>query len=104
MVKTVLNQTKKTSLVFLLFFGLNAAKAQTQKVAGTVKDKMTRQGIYSATVSVKGTAQGTNTDLNGRFVLNLDLSSNKTLLITYLGYKPMELQVSKNKNNFDVSE
>jgi iron complex outermembrane receptor protein len=102
MVKKALNQTKKASLVFLLFFGLNAAKAQSQKVSGSVKDKITRQGIYSATVSVKGTAQGTNTDLNGRFVLNLDLSNNKTLLITYLGYKPIELQVSKNKTNIDV--
>jgi outer membrane cobalamin receptor len=35
-------------------------------------------------------------------VLNLDLSTNKTLLITYLGYKPLELEVSKNKSNIDV--
>ena len=39
MIKKALNQTKKASLVFLLFFGLNAAKAQTQKVSGSVKDK-----------------------------------------------------------------
>ena len=102
MVKILLNQTKKIGFALLFILGLNSAIAQTQKVSGSVKDKITRQGIYSATVSVKGTALGTNTDLNGRFVLNLDLSTSKTLLITYLGYKPIELQVAKNKTNIDV--
>ena len=77
--------------------------AQTQKITGTVRDKNTKQPLYSAVVSVKGTSTGTNTDLDGKFSLNVDLSSPKTLVISYLGYQSTEVVVSKNKTTVDVT-
>lgn len=90
-----------TTLILLLTNQL--IFAQTQKITGTVRDKNTKQGLYSAVVSVKGTSIGTNTDLDGKFSLNVDLSSAKTLVISYLGYQSTEVVVTKNKTSVDVT-
>lgn len=81
----------------------NFASAQTQKISGVVKDKNTKQGIYSAVVSIKGTNVGTNTDIDGKFSLNIDLSSPKTLVISYLGYQSQEIQVSNARTNIEIN-
>ncbi len=90
-----------TALFFSLF--ITHSYAQLTKVTGTVKDKNTKQGLYSAVVSVKGSTTGTNTDLDGKFTLNVDLTNPQTLVISYLGYNKVEVQVSKTKTVIDVS-
>lgn len=91
-------------LVIVLFFTVffTNSYAQITKVTGLVKDKNTKQGLYSAVVSVKGSTTGTNTDLDGRFSLNVDLTTPQTLVVSYLGYEKVEVQVSKNKTNIEV--
>lgn len=90
-----------TAVLFSLF--ITQSYAQLTKVTGTVKDKNTKQGLYSAVVSVKGSTTGTNTDLDGKFSLNVDLTNPQTLVISYLGYDKVEVLVSKNKTNIEVS-
>lgn len=90
---------------FILFFcsvNIAASYAQVTKVTGVVKDKNTKQGLYSAVVSIKGSTSGTNTDLDGRFSLNVDLTNPQTLLVSYLGYEKTEIQVSKNKTFVEI--
>lgn len=49
--------------------------------------------LYGVAVSVKGvTGKGTGTDVNGRFILDLD--KPETLVFTYIGYKQVERRVS----------
>ncbi len=91
---------------FILFFcsvNIAATYAQVTKVTGVVKDKNTKQGLYSAVVSIKGSTSGTNTDLDGKFSLNVDLTNPQTLVVSYLGYEKTEVQVSKNKTYVEVS-
>lgn len=101
MIISALNRFLLLSLL-LIICSWNAL-AQTQKVTGTVRDKKTKQGLYAATISVKGTTVATNADPDGRFSLSVDLSSPKTLVISYLGYQSQEVEVSKNKTSVDVS-
>ncbi len=91
--------------IILFFCAANIAVsfAQITKVTGVVKDKNTKQGLYSAVVSIKGSTSGTNTDLDGKFSLNVDLTNPQTLVISYLGYEKTEVQVSKNKTYVEVS-
>lgn len=72
--------------------------AQTITVTGNVKDT-TGEPIIGASVLEKGTSNGAITDFDGNFKLNL--SSNSTLVFSYIGMKPQEIAV-KGKTRIDV--
>ena len=57
-------------------------------ITGIVVDKA-GQPLIGVNVSVKGTTEGTITDLDGRFVL--DVSPRSVLIISYIGYKTQEI-------------
>jgi TonB-linked SusC/RagA family outer membrane protein len=60
-----------------------SAYAQTGKVQGTVLDEK-GETLPGVSVKLKGTDQGTVTDLNGKFSLNA--SAGQTLIFSYVGY------------------
>ena len=66
------------------------AQNQTIKVKGQVVDE-TGEPLVGATVKVKDTATGSITDFDGNF--QLDVKSNATLVVSYLGYKSREIAV-----------
>lgn len=70
---------------------LLAANANQQKqVSGVVVDT-NGDPVIGANIVEKGTTNGTISDVEGRFFLNL--SSDATLVITYIGYIPQEVNV-----------
>lgn len=73
-------------------------KGQPRKVSGVVKDK-TGEPIIGANVVLKGTTNGTVTDIDGMYSLNVP--SSGTLQISYIGYFTQEIAVS-GKNAIDV--
>ncbi len=86
---------RKLFLFLTLFFmGIGIVTAQTQ-VRGTVVDENGEPAI-GATIQVKGTTQGTVTDVDGNF--NLSAPSGGTLVISYVGYVTQEVTVSANVN------
>ena len=48
--------------------------------------------VIGANVVEKGTANGTITDIDGKFTL--EVSGNATLQVSYIGYNTQELSVS----------
>ena len=66
---------------------------QIKKVTGVVKDNM-GLSIIGANILVKGTSNGTTTDFNGNF--SLDVAENNILLVSYIGYISTELKVNNN--------
>lgn len=70
--------------------------AQNKKVTGTVTGEDDGLSIPSVSISVKGTKTGTQTDVNGRF--SLDVSANDVLVFTYLGYLTQEIKVGTAAN------
>ncbi|HPJ51172.1 MAG TPA: TonB-dependent receptor [Proteiniphilum sp.] len=85
---------KRKLMMFLslFFLGIGIISAQTQ-VRGTVVDENGDPAI-GATIQVKGTTQGTVTDIDGVFTLSAP--SNSTLVVSYVGYETQELPVSAN--------
>lgn len=69
--------------------------AQNQKVTGVVTSAEDGQPVIGAAVMVKGTTQGTITDMDGKFVLEVP-QNGKTLLISYVGLATEEVQVKPN--------
>ena len=68
--------------------------AQQITVQGVVKDQ-TGETVIGASVMEKGTTNGTITGIDGDFSLNM--SSNGTLVVPFVGYKTQEVQVKGQK-------
>ena len=82
---------KRIYLLFLLLFvGVGITFAQT-RVEGSVVDE-TGEPVIGASIQIKGTGQGTVTDFDGKFSLNVPSSSN-TLIISYVGMTTQEVAV-----------
>lgn len=85
---------KLTFLLALLFVGVSVVLAQTT-YSGKVVSAEDGEPIVGATVMVKGTTTGTITNVNGNFTIALP-GNNRTLVITYVGMKSMEVQATQN--------
>ena len=68
----------------------SVTQAQT-KVNGQVVDQ-DGEPLIGATIKVKGATAGSVTDFDGNFTL--DVASNATLVISYVGYKDQEIAVN----------
>lgn len=67
-------------------------------VTGVVKDQ-NGELIIGANVVEKGTTNGTVTDVDGRFSINV--APGATLIISYIGYKSLEIEVD-NRQAYDI--
>src|SRR5689334_10690067 len=79
------------SLAIMLMLA-SVAVAQDRTVTGTVSDE-TGAGMPGVNVLVKGTTNGTVTDVEGKYSINAP--SNATLVITFVGYKTTEVSVGE---------
>ncbi len=99
-------------LFLLIFFTLPAMLVIAQQaieVTGRVTD-LNDKGIPGATVMVKGTMQGTITDLNGVYAISVP--GDAVLVFSFIGYQTEEIDVSGqttinvqlNETAFDMDE
>lgn len=96
MKKHLSNQTRKRmlSILGMLLLSVPFVLAQVL-VKGTVKDNL-GEGVPGASVQVKSTSQGTITDLDGKFTLNIP-QKNATLVISFIGYVTVEQKADSQK-------
>ena len=69
-------------------------------ITGTVVDQ-NADPIIGAAVMQQGSQNGTVTDLDGHFTLNID--EGKTLLVSYLGYKQYTTKVVASKTIYNIT-
>lgn len=74
------------------------AWAQKQTVTGTVTEQ-NGEPIIGATIMEKGTTNGTTTDFDGNFSINV--TKDAIILVSYVGYVPQEIKVG-NKTHLDI--
>ncbi|WP_085536359.1 TonB-dependent receptor [Massilibacteroides vaginae] len=65
---------------------------QTQKITGVVVDAVSGEPVIGANIIVKGTSNGTSTDFDGNF--SLEVPSGATLVVSYIGYLNLEVPAS----------
>ena len=88
---------KKISILFLILLcNCTFLYAQQFSITGVVTDKKLNEPIIGASVVVKGTTNGTVTDLDGKFTM--EVSENGVLQISYIGYAMTELRPGKEAN------
>lgn len=72
-----------------------------RKISGTVSDEK-GEPIIGAMVIVKGTTNGTITDFDGNFLLDVAQPAEKASIeVSYVGYEPVTLRLD-GKNLFDI--
>ena len=85
-------------LMTCLFIGIGLVNAQISKVTGTVIAEEDGLPVVGASVVVKGTSTGTITDMDGKFTLTGVPSSAKTLMVSFIGMKTVEVPIARTIN------
>jgi len=86
--------TKLLMLAAIVFCGVTAAFAQGGTVTGKVTDASDGSSLPGATVVIKGTTQGTVTDINGMY--SIEVTPDQVLEFSYVGYAPQSVTVQPN--------
>jgi TonB-linked SusC/RagA family outer membrane protein len=91
---------RRITMLVLCLLGLLPAFAQNRTVTGKVTDEKGTP-VANASVVVKGTTTGTNTDNDGNFSISV-ASNAKSLVITSLNFTQQEISIT-NKNAVAVA-
>lgn len=90
---------KKIYLLLLMMLTSISMFAQSKQVKGVVLDAL-KDPVIGASVVEVGTTNGTITDFDGKFVLNV--SPKSKIKVTYIGYQPFEVSVDS-KSDFMIT-
>ncbi len=90
---------KKLSIIALSLMGIVFYSTAQQTVNGKITDSVFGDPLVGATVTLKGSYDGTLTDETGRF--SLKANSGDTLLFNYIGYEQQSLMV-EGQNNLTI--
>ena len=83
----------------------NAQATSIVQQSSTVNGKITDangEPIIGASVVIKGTTNGTITDFDGNFML--EVPAKATLVVSYVGYKTLEVPVNGKTLNINLKE
>ncbi|WP_435414636.1 SusC/RagA family TonB-linked outer membrane protein [Polaribacter aestuariivivens] len=89
-----IKKRKQLLVTFLMFFAVSFSVYAQKTVKGTVLDEIGLP-LPSASVTVKGTANGTSTDFDGKFSITV-ANDAKVLVVSYIGYKTKEVAITNN--------
>lgn len=86
--------TKLLLVMMVILAGgfMSNANAQSGPISGTVKDT-NGIGLPGVNVTIKGTTQGTITDMDGNYSIN-GVDANATLVFSFVGYNTQEIAVA----------
>lgn len=102
-----MNQKRKMLLILLGFLPAimllfsSTMMAQTLSISGKVTDKNSQEPVIGASVLIKGTTNGTITDVDGHFMLS-NVPAKGNLVISYIGYATQTLPIN-GKTNFSIA-
>ncbi|MEK6481720.1 TonB-dependent receptor [Catalinimonas sp. 4WD22] len=86
--------------LLLMFSSLPQAWSQVRTINGTITDQSNGSPLPGVNILVKGTTNGTITDIEGKFSLSVQ-SDNPVLIVSSIGYLSQEIEVD-NRNQIDV--
>lgn len=78
-------------LIAVVFFTFSIVGFSQKTIKGQIKHADTQESVIGASIAVKGTDQGTITDFDGFF--ELQVRENDILVINYIGYQTLEITV-----------
>lgn len=80
-------------LTTTLILSLTIIQLFSQEISGILFDKRTGEPLIGASIFIKGTTSGAQTDVDGKFKFKPSQEPPYTLVFSYIGYEPYELEV-----------
>jgi iron complex outermembrane recepter protein len=104
-----MNQLFKFLLVFItvilpMFVSAQDKPIINATVKGKIIDARTKEPLIGATVAIKGTTNGSSTDVNGEFSLITGQKLPFTLVVSYVGYLKKEVVINENVVEISLEE
>jgi TonB-dependent starch-binding outer membrane protein SusC len=84
---------KRTLFVLLAMFGAVAVYGQQGTLTGVVSDRATGETLPGANVLIEGTTQGTVTDMDGRYTLQIP-AGQSAIIASFIGFENVRRVVS----------
>ena len=82
-----------TSKIYLLIVGLFVTMTvSAQQITGVVRDTG-GQPLTGVSVFIDGTTTGASTDIDGRYVIDVDNPQGKTLIFSFIGMRTQEVRI-----------
>ncbi|SKB85203.1 TonB-linked outer membrane protein, SusC/RagA family [Salegentibacter salinarum] len=97
----MINKSILTTILLLICL-CSKSFAQESIISGTVTSADDGP-LPGASVVEKGTSNGTVTDFDGNFQLELSNPTNATLVITFMGFATKEVNLAENDNNISIT-
>ena len=88
----IIRKNLKVVLFLFAMLSFSLGYAQVKTVTGTVSDAGNDEPLPGVTIVVKGTTQGTITDFDGNF--SIDVEQGQTIVLSYIGYTPQEVVIT----------
>lgn len=81
-------------IIGALLLVLSTAAAQNIKVSGTILDHLTGEPLPGASITLKGTHQGTVADINGEFTIEIPYGhANPVIIVQFISYITREIEI-----------
>ena len=84
-------------LFFIVFFSLQLQAQSGYTLFGKILDAQTSEPLIGANVAIENSSMGATTDVEGAFTISSIQGSKHTLLATYVGYEPAQIEVDLRK-------
>ncbi len=91
----------KTVTLFLFFMAFSCMLQGQITITGNIRDEQSQESIPGVNILEKGTTNGTITDLDGNYTLNVS-DKESIIQVSYLGYLSEEVIVGE-QTNIDVT-
>lgn len=95
--KQLYQKTTRLLLICVLFSCCNLAYAQERTITGTVTSRVGGTTLPGVNVLIKGTSQGTITDINGNY--SISANDSDVLVFSFVGFVQDEVPVSSISGN-----
>ena len=82
---------KRFFLQLLFFLGFASMAIAQRTVSGTITNEL-NEGLIGASVTVQGSSEGTTTDIDGNFTIQVPEGAN-TLEVSYIGYETQIIEL-----------
>lgn len=93
----------KKLLLLIMFLVSIRAGAQKITIRGAVKDADTKEALGLCNIFLANSHTGTNTDINGNFILTLSETTTKPkLIVSFLGYITDTVSVDTDKDRYII--
>jgi TonB-linked SusC/RagA family outer membrane protein len=93
--------------ILLISIGVKAQETKPliqSKLEGIVIDAATKEPVIGASINIKGTTHGVQTDFDGKFYFQTGQKFPYTLIVSFLGYKRLETVVNQNSVVIEITQ